>query len=162
MQKGEFMNRVQMSGRLTADPMVRWTESTNSQERMCIARYTLAINRRGSRNADAQNSADFVPCVVFGKNAEVAEKYFHKGTKLIVSGRLQSGSYTNKDGQKVYTLEVVADDQEFAESRNTQYAAEAQNSQEPQQNQESIFQRDYQGGYAPIPDNVIDDLPFIG
>ena len=154
------MNRVQMSGRLTADPMVRWTESTNSQERMCIARYTLAINRRGSRNSGDQ--ADFIPCVVFGKNAEVAEKYFHKGTKLIVSGRLQSGSYTNKDGQKVYTLEVVTDDQEFAESRNTQYAAEAQNSQESQQNQESIFQGDYQGGYAPIPDNVIDGLPFIG
>ena len=110
------MNRVVLMGRLTREPDVRYTQGDNS---MCIARYTLAVDRRFSRGAGNDgNSADFIPCVVFGRSAEFAEKYLHKGTKIAVSGRIQTGSYTNRDGQKVYTTEVVVEDQEFAESRN--------------------------------------------
>ena len=115
------MNRVILMGRLTRDPEIRYTQGDNS---MCIARYTLAVDRRGSRqNAGSdQQTADFIPCVAFGKSGEFAEKYFHKGTKLVVSGRIQTGSYTNKDGNKVYTTEVIVDDQEFAESKNNSSA----------------------------------------
>ncbi|MDO5456425.1 MAG: single-stranded DNA-binding protein [Eubacteriales bacterium] len=110
------MNRVVLMGRLTREPDVRYTQGENS---MCIVRYTLAVDRRFSRGAGNDgNSADFIPCVVFGRSAEFAEKYLHKGTKIAVSGRIQTGSYTNRDGQKVYTTEVVVEDQEFAESRN--------------------------------------------
>ena len=110
------MNRVVLMGRLTRDPDVRYTQGDNS---MCIARYTLAVDRRFSRGAGNDgNNADFVPCVVFGRSAEFAEKYLRKGTKIAVSGRIQTGSYTNRDGVKVYTVEVVVEDQEFAESRN--------------------------------------------
>ena len=99
-------------GRLTKDPEVRWTQTGNSQEQICITRYILAVGRR-QKDADA----DFIPVVAFGKAGEFAEKYFKKGTKLVVTGRIQTGSYTNKDGAKVYTTEVVAEDQEFAESK---------------------------------------------
>ena len=109
------MNRVILMGRLTRDPDVRYTTG-NAQ--MCIARYTLAVDRRFSRNNNDGNNADFIPCVVFGKSAEFTEKYLRKGTKVAVVGRIQTGSYTNKDGVKVYTTEVVVEDQEFAESRN--------------------------------------------
>ena len=112
------MNKVILMGRLTKDPDVRYSQ--NSENRMCIARYTLAVDRRfsrGSNNGD-QQTADFISCVAFGKSGEFAEKYLHKGTKIAISGRIQTGSYTNKDGQKVYTTEVVVEDQEFAESKN--------------------------------------------
>ena len=110
------MNKVVLMGRLTRDPEVRYTQGENS---MCIARYTLAVDRRFSRNNnnDGQN-ADFIPCVAFGKAGEHAEKYYRKGIKVAVSGRIQTGSYTNRDGVKVYTTEVIVEDQEFAESRN--------------------------------------------
>ena len=110
------MNKVVLMGRLTRDPEVRYTQGENS---MCIARYTLAVDRRFSRNNnnDGQN-ADFIPCVAFGKTGEFAEKYFRKGIKVAVSGRIQTGSYTNRDGVKVYTTDIIVDDQEFAESRN--------------------------------------------
>ena len=110
------MNHVILMGRLTKDPDVRYTQGN---EPMCIARYTLAVDRRFSRNASNDgNNADFIPCVCFGKAAEFAEKYLIKGTKMAVTGRIQTGSYTNKGGVKVYTTEVVVEDQEFAESKN--------------------------------------------
>ena len=110
------MNKVILMGRLTRDPEVRYT---SGDQPMAIARYTLAVDRRQSRNnnGDDQN-ADFINCVAFGRTGEFAEKYLHKGTKIAVTGRIQTGSYTNKDGVKVYTTEVVIDDHEFCESKN--------------------------------------------
>lgn len=102
-------------GRLTRDPEVRYSQGENS---MAIARYTLAVDRRFGRNGD-DASADFIGCVAFGKSGEFAEKYFRKGTKVAVTGRIQTGNYTNKDGVKVYTTDIVVEDQEFAESKNS-------------------------------------------
>lgn len=109
------MNKVILMGRLTRDPEIRYSQGENS---MAIARYTLAVDRRFNRNGD-ENSADFIGCVAFGKSAEFAERYLHKGTKIVVTGRIQTGSYTNKDGVRVYTTDVVVEDQEFAESKNS-------------------------------------------
>lgn len=109
------MNKAILMGRLTRDPEVRYTQGDNQ---MAIARYTLAVDRRFNRGND-ENTADFIPCVAFGKAGEFAEKYFRKGTKIAVTGRIQTGSYTNKDGVKVYTTEVIVDEQEFAESKNS-------------------------------------------
>ena len=110
------MNKAILMGRLTRDPEIRYTQGDNP---MCIARYTLAVDRRFSRSAGNDgNNADFIPCVCFGKTAEFVEKYLKKGTKMAVTGRIQTGSYTNRDGVKVYTTEVVVEDQEFAESKN--------------------------------------------
>ena len=107
------MNKVILVGRLTRDPEVRYSQGENST---AVARYSLAVDRRFSKNDE--NSTDFINIVVFGKGAEFAEKYLKKGTKVLVTGRIQTGSYTNKEGQKVYTTDVVAEDQEFAESKN--------------------------------------------
>ena len=114
------MNKVILMGRLTRDPEVRYSNSQNG-EQLAIARYTLAIDRRNVRKnaGDNQQSADFIPCVAFGRTGEFAEKYFRQGTKVAITGRIQTGSYTNKDGQKVYTTEVVVEEQEFAESKGT-------------------------------------------
>lgn len=109
------MNKVVLMGRLTKDPEVRYTQGENS---MCIARYTLAVDRRFSRNNNDGQSADFIPCVAFGKAGEHAEKYYRKGIKVAVTGRIQTGSYTNREGVKVYTTEVIVEEQEFAESKN--------------------------------------------
>lgn len=109
------MNRVILMGRLTRDPEVRYSQGENS---MAIARYTLAVDRRFNRNNE-DATADFIGCVAFGRSAEFAEKYLRKGTKIAVTGRIQTGSYTNKDGVKVYTTDVVVEDQEFAESKNS-------------------------------------------
>ena len=109
------MNKVILMGRLTRDPDIRYTQGA---EPMAIARYTLAVERRIRREGEA--AADFISCVAFGKNAELAEKYLHKGTKIIIAGRLQTGSYTDRDGRKVYTTEVIVEDQEFAESKKSQ------------------------------------------
>lgn len=106
------MNKVILMGRLTRDPEVRYSAGENS---LAIARYTLAVDRRFKRDGEA--TADFISCVSFGRTAEFAEKYFRQGLKIVVSGRIQTGSYTNRDGQKVYTTEVVVEDQEFAESK---------------------------------------------
>ena len=108
------MNKAILMGRLTRDPEVRYSQGDNQ---MAIARYTLAVDRRFNRNND-ENTADFIPCVAFGKAGEFAERYFRKGTKIAVTGRIQTGSYTNKDGVKVYTTEVIVEEQEFAESKN--------------------------------------------
>lgn len=141
------MNKAIIMGRLTRDPEIRWTQAGNSQEQMCIARYTLAVDRR-----QREAGADFIPVVAFGKAGEFAEKYFKKGTKLVVTGRIQTGSYTNKEGAKVYTTEIVAEDQEFAESKaagqqgNGQVAAG-----QPQTDDQ---------GFMNIPDGIDEELPF--
>ena len=108
------MNKVILMGRLTRDPEVRYSQGENST---AIARYTLAVDRRFRRNNDGEQTADFIGCVAFGRSAEFAEKYFRQGLKVIVTGRIQTGSYTNKDGQRVYTTDVVVENQEFAESK---------------------------------------------
>lgn len=110
------MNKVILMGRLTRDPEVRYTQGDNA---MAIARYTLAVDRRFSRNNGDEQTADFIGCVAFGRAGEFAEKYFRKGTKIAITGRIQTGSYTNKDGVKVYTTDVVVEEQEFAESKNS-------------------------------------------
>lgn len=106
------MNRVILMGRLTRDPEVRYTQGENTT---CVARFTLAVDRRFASNSD--QTADFISCVAFGRSGEFIEKYARKGTKLVIEGRIQTGSYTNKDGQRVYTTEVVVETQEFAESK---------------------------------------------
>src|SRR5574344_872627 len=106
------MNKVILMGRLTRDPEVRYSAGENA---LAIARYTLAVDRRFRRDGEA--TADFINCVSFGKTAEFAEKYYRQGLKIVVSGRIQTGSYTNREGQKVYTTEVVVEEQEFAESK---------------------------------------------
>ena len=108
------MNKVILMGRLTRDPEVRYTQGDNA---MAIARYSLAVDRRFKR--DGEPDADFINCVAFGKAGEFAEKYLKKGTKIAVVGRIQTGSYTNKDGQKVYITDVIVEETEFVESRNT-------------------------------------------
>ena len=144
------MNKAILMGRLTRDPEVRYTQGENQ---MAIARYTLAVDRRFNRNGD-DNTADFISCVAFGKAGEFAERYFRKGTKIAVTGRIQTGSYTNKDGVKVYTTDVVVEEQEFAESKN---AGDGGFSQAPGRPQPSAAG----DGFMNIPDSVDDDgLPF--
>lgn len=110
------MNKVILMGRLTRDPEVRYSSGERS---MAIARYTLAVDRRGRRSEGSEQTADFIPCVAFDKSGEFAEKYFRQGMRILISGRIQTGSYTNKEGQKVYTTEVIIEDQEFADSKNS-------------------------------------------
>lgn len=145
------MNKVILLGRLTRDPEVRYTNS-QSGEQMCIARYTLAVDRRFRKTGDDSSpTADFISCVAFGKIAEFAEKYLKQGTKIAVSGRIQTGSYTNKDGQKVYTTDVVVEECEFAESKNT--TSQSTNTQpEPQEAPDD--------GFMNIPEGLENDLPF--
>lgn len=107
------MNKVILMGRLTRDPDVRYSAGENST---AVARYTLAVDRRFRRDGDSA-TADFIGCVAFGRQAEFAEKYLRQGTKIAITGRIQTGSYTNREGQKVYTTDVVVEEQEFAESK---------------------------------------------
>lgn len=107
------MNKVILMGRLTRDPDVRYSTGENP---LTIARYTLTVDRRFHKDGEA--TADFISCVVFGHAAEFAEKYFRQGLKITISGRIQTGSYTNREGQKVYTTEIVVEEQEFAEGKN--------------------------------------------
>ena len=139
------MNKVILMGRLTRDPEVRYTQGDNA---MAIARYSLAVDRRFKR--DGEPDADFINCVAFGKSGEFAEKYLKKGTKVAVVGRIQTGSYTNKDGQKVYTTDVVVEEQEFAESKNS---GSSNNNQSAPANKNTDFMN--------IPDGIDDsELPF--
>ena len=139
------MNKVILMGRLTRDPEVRYTQGDNA---MAIARYSLAVDRRFKR--DGEPDADFINCVAFGKSGEFAEKYLKKGTKVAVVGRIQTGSYTNKDGQKVYTTDVVVEEQEFAESKNS---SSSDNNQSAPTNKNTDFMN--------IPDGIDDsELPF--
>ena len=105
------MNKVILMGRLTREPDVRYSQ--NADGSMAVARYTLAVDRRRARNNNDEQSADFISCVAFGRSGEFAEKYLHQGTKIVVTGRIQTGSYTNKDGQRVYTTDVVVEEQEI-------------------------------------------------
>ena len=145
------MNKVILMGRLTREPDVRYSQGENP---MAIARYTLAVDRRFRRDGEA--TADFIGCVAFGRQAEFAEKYLHQGTKIAITGRIQTGSYTNKDGQKVYTTDVVVEEQEFAESKgaaadNTGFAAA------PSRPEPSAVPAD---GFLNIPDGIDEELPF--
>lgn len=137
-----MMNKAMLLGRLTKNPEVRYTQGDNP---MAIARYILAVDRRYRRNNDEQ-SADFISCVAFGKAGEFAEKYFRKGTKVAIVGRIQTGSYTNKDGVKVYTTEVVIEEQEFAESRSS--------------NNENVSNGAVGDGFMNIPEGIDEELPF--
>ncbi len=112
------MNKCELLGRLTKNPDIRYTQGENTT---CIARFILAVNRKYKKDGD--QSADFISCVSFGKVAEIIEKYCVKGTKICVAGRIQTGSYTNRDGNKVYTTDVVVEDVEFCESKNSQTTA---------------------------------------
>ena len=140
------MNTVILIGRLTRDPEVRYSQGSES---MAIARYTLAVDR--SYRREGENNTDFIGCVAFGRNAEFAEKYVRKGTKIAITGRIQTGSYVNREGQKVYTTDVVINTQEFAGSRNE--------AQEPAQNGQPIPKAD-EDGFMNIPDGIDDELPF--
>lgn len=110
------MNTVILMGRLTRDPEVRYTSGERS---MAVARYTLAVDRRGRNNSGDQQTADFINIVAFDKAGEFAERYFRQGMRVLVSGRIQTGNYTNREGQKVYTTEIVVNSQEFADSKGT-------------------------------------------
>ena len=147
------MNKAILMGRLTRDPEVRYTQGENQ---LAIARYTLAVDRRFNRNGD-ENTADFIPCVAFGKAGEFAERYFRKGTKIAVSGRIQTGSYTNKDGVKVYTTEVVVEEQEFAESKNSSSNSDGGNYGNSQSAPAPAAADD---GFMNIPDGIDEELPF--
>lgn len=141
------MNKVILMGRLTRDPDVRYTQG---EEPMAIARFTLAVDRRGKRDGEA--SADFPSCVCFRRTAEFIEKYAHQGTKLVVVGRIQTGSYTNRDGQKVYTADVVVEEAEFAESKA---AADRNTQQTPPPSPDTGAD-----GFMNIPDGIEEELPF--
>ena len=127
---------------MTKDPEIRYSQGTNTT---CVARYTLAVDRKFKQ--EGQPNADFINCIAFGKLGEFAEKYLHKGTKIAVTGRIQTGSYTNKDGQKVYTTDVVVEEQEFCESKS-------QSNSQPQPTQSN------DNSWLNIPDGVEDSLPF--
>lgn len=143
------MNKVILMGRLTRDPDIKYSQGENS---MAIARYTLAVDRRFKRDGDA--TADFISCIAFGKSAEFAEKYFHQGIRIVVEGRIQTGSYTNKDGVKVYTTDVVVEQQEFAESKK----ASEENSQATPAAQSQTMAADE---FMQIPDGIDNsELPF--
>lgn len=150
------MNKVILCGRLTRDPEVRYSQ--NSQQAMAVARFTLAVDRKFKRDGD-QQTADFISCIAFGKTAEFAEKYCRQGTKLIVEGRWQTGSYTNKDGNKVYTNDCLVESMEFAESKSSAQNNNNGNSRpQPSQADTPNMGND---GFMNIPDNVEDaGLPF--
>jgi single-strand DNA-binding protein len=141
------MNKVILMGRLTRDPEVKYSQGERS---MAIARYSLAVDRRGRRSQDSnEQTADFINCVAFDKAGEFAEKYFRQGMRVLISGRIQTGSYTNKDGIKIYTTDVVIEDQEFADSKH------ASDNSRPEP---SSVAGD---GFMNIPDGVEDEgLPF--
>lgn len=147
------MNKVILMGRLTRDPEVRYSQGENAT---AVARYTLAVDRRFSRNNDEQ-TADFINCVAFGRAGEFAEKYLHKGTKIAVTGRIQTGSYTNKDGVRVYTTDVVVEDHEFAESKNASQQAGGDYSPVGRTESAPMAAGD---GFMNIPDGIDEELPF--
>lgn len=139
------MNKVILMGRLVRDPEVRYVEGNGSQERTCVARYTLAVNRRGGQ--DGQQSADFINCVAFGKSGEFAEQYLKKGLKMLITGRIRTGSY-NKDGKRVYTTDVVVEEHEFAESKK------------PEGRQEQSPPVSSGDGFMNIPEGIDEEMPF--
>lgn len=142
------MNSVQLIGRLTRDPDVRYS---NGETAIAIARFTVAVDRRVKR--DNENNADFINCIAFGKTGEVVEKYFRKGQRIALNGRIQTGSYTNNEGRKVYTTDVIAENIEFVESKNSTSGYDSSSRPDPSQASAD--------GFMDIPDNVDDQgLPF--
>ena len=137
------MNKVILVERLTRDPEVRYSQG---REALAIGRYTIAVDRKYKR--EGEPTADFIPCVIFGKAAEFAEKYFRQAMRISISGRIQTGSYTNKDGHKIYTTEVIVEEQEFAESKR-----------ESQQGQQAPPKYDGDG-FMNIPEGIDEELPF--
>lgn len=146
------MNKVILMGRLTRDPDVRYTTGENP---LAIARYTLAVDRRFHKDGEA--AADFISCVVFGRAAEFAEKYFRQGLKITISGRIQTGNYTNREGQKVYTTEIVVEEQEFAESKSSGDNGAAYY---PPKQTPPPAPADSADGFMSIPDGIEEELPF--
>lgn len=145
------MNKVILMGRLTRDPDVRYTTGENP---LAIAGYTLAVDRRFHKDGEA--TADFISCVVFGRAAEFAEKYFRQGLKITISGRIQTGSYTNREGRKVYTTEIVVEEQEFAESKSGDNGA----AYYPPKQTPPTAPADSADGFMNIPDGIEEELPF--
>lgn len=143
------MNKVILMGRLTRDPEVRYSAGDNS---MAIARYTLAVDRRMRKENEA--NADFIGCIAFGRNAEFAEKYFRQGMRVAITGRIQTGSYTNREGKKVYTTDVVIEEQEFAESKAT---SDSNSLNHVSGRKEAADNGD---GFMNIPDGIDEELPF--
>lgn len=145
------MNKVVLIGRLTRDPEVRYS---NGESATCIARYTLAVDRRFKN--EGQASADFIPCTAFGKAGEFAEKYLAKGMKIAIVGRIQTGSYTNKDGKAVFTTDVIIEEQEFVESKNAASATPAPATQTAPHTAPNTDS----DGFMYIPDGIDSELPF--
>jgi single-strand DNA-binding protein len=141
------MNKVILMGRLTRDPEVRYTQGDNAS---AVARFSLAVDRRFKK--DGEQTADFINCVAFGKTGEFIEKYGRKGTKFVVEGRIQTGSYTNKDGQKVYTTDVVVEQVEFAESKSSADGNTTNNTANSNAPTDTSF--------MDIPDSIDEELPF--
>ncbi len=150
------MNKVILMGRLTRDPEVRYSQGDSAS---AVARYTLAVDRRFKRDGEA--SADFINCVAFGRAAEFAERYLRQGVKIAVTGRIQTGSYTNRDGVKVYTTDIVIEEQEFAESKAAGSAANSGVSNGGYQAAPAPSPRaDIGDGFMNIPDGIDEELPF--
>lgn len=143
------MNKVILMGNITRDPMIRYSEGS---EPICVARYTLAVDRRTGKSG-GQQAADYIQCVAFGKKGEFAEKYLRQGMKIAITGRIQTGSYTDRDGRKVYTTEVIVDEHEFAESK-------ANSEQRQQEQRENGGCEDAGDGFMNIPDGIDEELPF--
>lgn len=142
------MNKCELVGRLTRDPEVRYSQGENTS---CIARFSIAVNRR-FKNAEGNYEADFINCVAFGKSGEFVEKYFKKGMAIGITGRIQTGSYTNKDGVKVYTTDIVVEEAEFVESKGSGgNNVSTNNTTQPTENQ---------AGFMNIPDGIDEELPF--
>ena len=144
------MNKVNLIGRLTSDPEVRYTQG---DQPMCIASYRLAVERRGKK-VEGQQNADFISIKAFGKGGEFAEKYLHKGMKVAVSGHIQTGSYTRQDGQKVYTTDVIADEQEFCENKAANDVAQNTAPKETKKETPTI------DDFMSIPNGIDEELPF--
>ena len=148
------MNKVILMGRLTRDPEVRYSQGESAS---AVARYTLAVDRRFRR--DGEPTADFINCVSFGRAAEFAEKYLRQGVKIAVTGRIQTGSYTNRDGVKVYTTDVIVEEQEFAESKGTG-AASSENNYQASPAPSPAPSANIGDGFMNIPDGIDEELPF--
>ena len=148
------MNKVILMGRLTRDPEVRYSQGESAS---AVARYTLAVDRRFRRDGEA--TADFINCVAFGRAAEFAERYLRQGTKIAITGRIQTGSYTNRDGVKVYTTDIVVEEQEFAESKNTAGASTSDNYQASPAPTPAPS-ANIGDGFMNIPDGIDEELPF--
>jgi len=157
------MNKVILMGRLTRDPDIRYSQGENAT---AVARYTLAVDRRFARR-DGEQTADFITCVAFGRQAEFAEKYLHQGTKIAITGRIQTGSYTNRDGNKVYTTDIVVEEQEFAESKaasasgaGSSYTQEPSNSSYSGNTRQAAPAQPAEDDFMNIPDGIDEELPF--